>query len=175
MNETNKRMNEQCCIIDIRIRNVLDLELWPLKLVKVKQKRPVWWCCTVRTSVVCVQLLQLIMDDLYEALLLVALVVLWLNTRLLVRWVRGSISQSSEHIWALLLGPLHWQASSADYVLYGCKKLWLYYSVVDICGLILRLHTWRSTTNGRSEAKNSRRGPTHQTREPADHSEVFAL
>ena len=30
----------------------------------------------------------LIMIDLYEALLLVALVVLWLNTRLLVRWVR---------------------------------------------------------------------------------------
>ena len=51
----------------------------------------------------------------------------------------------------------------------------VYYSVVDICGLILRMQTWRSTTNGRSEAKNPRRGPTHQTREPADRSEVLAL
>ena len=31
-------------------------------------------------------------------------------------------------------------------------------SVVDTCGLILRLQTWRSITNGRSEAKNLRRG-----------------
>ena len=31
-------------------------------------------------------------------------------------------------------------------------------SVVDTCGLILRLQTWRSITNGRSEAKNPRRG-----------------
>ena len=43
------------------------------------------------------------------------------------------------------------------------------YSVVDTCGLVLRLQTRRSITNGRSE-----KGPKYHTRQPADRSEVSA-
>ena len=48
-------------------------------------------------------------------------------------------------------------------------------SVVDTCRLLLRLQNWRSITNGLSkEQLNTRKGPKHQTREPADRSEVLA-
>ena len=36
----------------------------------------------------------------------------WLYTRLLVRMGRGSISRSPGNILDLILGPLHWHASS---------------------------------------------------------------
>ena len=35
---------------------------------------------------------------------------------------RGSIPRSPEHIWDLILGPLHWQASGVGYALYGCTQ-----------------------------------------------------
>ena len=36
---------------------------------------------------------------------------------------RGSIHRLSENILDLILGPLHRQASSVGYALYGCNKL----------------------------------------------------
>ena len=48
-------------------------------------------------------------------------------------------------------------------------------SVADTCGLVLRLQTWRSITNGRSESHlKPEKGPEYQTREHADCSEVLA-
>ena len=57
------------------------------------------------------------------------LVVSWLYTLIPVRRVRGLIPRSPEHIWDLILGPLHWKASSVGYALYGCNKLWSYNAV----------------------------------------------
>ena len=41
----------------------------------------------------------------------------------------GFNSLVAKHIWNLILGPLLWQASSVDYALYVCNKLWPYNAV----------------------------------------------
>ena len=217
MNETNDRMNEQCCIIDIRIRTVLDLELWPLKLTKVKRKRPVWWCCTVRTSVVCVQLLQLIMKDItwhdmtwrdmtwhditwYDVTWHHMTWKKWRDvtcrdaTRRSVTWhdmtwhnmtwhgmtwplrsfIISGIGLVVKHAAASAMGSGFNFPVVREYLRFTFrastltgKQCWLcavrlqqtvivLRSVVDTWGLIRGLQTWRSITNGRSEAKNPR-------------------
>ena len=43
------------------------------------------------------------------------------------------------------------------------------------CGLLLRLQTWRSMTNVQTEEQiKPKKGPKHETREPADRSVVLA-
>ena len=86
--------------------------------------------------------------------ILVTLVVLWLNTRLLVRWVRG---------FNFPVARAYLRFTSRASTLTG-KQCWLcdvrlqqtvivLRSVVGTSGLILRLQTWRWITNGRSETK----------------------
>ena len=41
----------------------------------------------------------------------------------------GFNSPVAQHIWDLTLRPLHRQASSVGYALYGCNKLWSYNAV----------------------------------------------
>ena len=80
MNETNDRMNEQCCIGQgqTKASRLMMLQRSHQRrlrsVIAVNNERPL------------------------RSFIISGLVVLWLNTRLLVRWVRGSISQSPEHI-----------------------------------------------------------------------------